>query len=111
MPIGFPAYQERTERFRGHSRKALVRAAEDALEDLGWHPYEDHQGRLCASVPMGFYIIFMTWGARFIVEIEEDELFIRSEGAIPLAWLDFGQHGENIKRFLQRFEEILEDEG
>jgi hypothetical protein len=36
-------------------------------------------------------------------------LFIRSEATTPLAWVDFGQHGENIKRFLDRLEDVLDD--
>jgi hypothetical protein len=111
MPIGFPAYTEKTIKYRGSSRKELARAAEDALDELGWNPLKDGKWRIRALVPMGFYIIFLTWGARFTVEIEEERLHLRSEGAFPLEWLDVGQHGENIKRFLDRFEDILDDQG
>jgi hypothetical protein len=111
MPIGFPAYTEKTVKYRGSSRKELARAAEDALDELGWHPVRDGKWCVRASVPVGFYIIFLTWGARFTVEIEEEKLFIRSEGSFPLEWLDVGQHSENIKRFLDRFEDILDDQG
>ena len=111
MPIGFPAYTEKSVEYRGSSRKELARATEDALDELGWHAVRDGKWCVRASVPAGFYIIFLTWGARFTVEIEEEKLFIRSEASFPLAWLDFGQHSENIKRFLDRFEDILEDQG
>jgi hypothetical protein len=110
MPIGFPAYTERTVRFKGRTRKELARIAEDALDELGWRPLKDGKWRLHASVPMGFYVIFLTWGAKFTVEIDEAKLFIRSEGLVPIEWLDLGQHGANIKKFLDRFEDILEDE-
>jgi hypothetical protein len=52
----------------------------------------------------------MTWGAKFIVEIDEEEVFLRSEGSIPIAWVDFGQHGANIHKFLKRLEDFLDDE-
>ena len=111
MPIGFPAYTAKTVKYRGSSRKELARAAEDALDELEWHPVRDGKWFVRASVPVGFYIIFLTWGARFTVGIEEEKLFIRSEGLFPLEWLDVGQHSENIKRFLDRFEDILDDQG
>jgi len=109
MPFGFPAYQECVERFRGYSRKTLIRAAEDALDDLGWRPFRDGKWALRASVPMGMHLIFMTWGAKFFVEADEEELFVRSEGAFPLEWMDLGQHGENIKKFLDRLEDFLQE--
>jgi hypothetical protein len=109
MPIGFPAYSEDTVRFRGSARKVLARAALNALDELGWRPYKDGRDRIRASVPFGFYLIFMTWGAKFIVEIESDELFIRSEGSFPLEWMDIGQHSHNIRRFLERLEYFLQD--
>jgi hypothetical protein len=110
MPFGFPAYTEDTVRFRGSSRKSLTRAVLDALDDLGWHPIKDGRDRIRASVPNEFHGIIMTWGAKFIVEIEDEELFIRSEGSIPIAWMDIGQHSHNIRKFLERLEDFLEDE-
>lgn len=111
MPFGFPAYQERQVRFRDVPRKELCRAALDALDELGWRPDKDGKWFLRASVPVGFYLMFMTWGAKFTVEVEDEELFIRSEGAFPLEWMDVGQHGENIKKFLDRLEDILDMDG
>jgi hypothetical protein len=109
MAFGFPAYTEKTVRFKGLSRKDLTRAAMDALDDLGWRPAKDGKACVRASVPMGFHIIFLTWGAKFIVEADDGELFIRSEGIVPIEWMDIGQHGANINKFLDRFEEILDD--
>jgi hypothetical protein len=109
MAFGFPAYTEQTARFRGVLRKDLSRAAFDALDELGWHPQEDGRDRICASVPNEFQGIMMTWGAKVFVEIDDEELFIRSEGSIAIAWLDFGQHARNIRRFLERLEDILDD--
>ena len=110
MPFGFPAYTEQTVRFRGSARKELARAALDALDDLGWRPLKDGPDRIRASVPNGFSGIVMTWGANFFVEIDDEELFIRSEGAIAIAWMDLGQHSQNIRKFLDRLEDFLEDE-
>jgi hypothetical protein len=111
MPIGFPAYSEDTVRFRGTARKVLVRAALDALDELGWRPIRDSRDRIRASVPNAFHGIFMTWGAKFLVEIDDEELFIRSEGSVTIAWMDFGQHSHNIRRFLERVEEFLDENG
>jgi hypothetical protein len=110
MAIGFPAYSEKSVKFRGSSRKKLLRVAEDALDELGWYPRKDGKWFLRASVPVGFYIIFMTWGAHFTVDVEEEKLHLRSEGAFVLEWLDVGQHSENIKKFLDRVDDILEED-
>jgi len=110
MPFGFPAYAEKSVRYRGATRKELIRAADDALAELGWQPYPDGKSRLRASVPIGFYIIFLTWGARFLVEVEDERVHLRSEGSLPIEWLDIGQHDHNINRFLDRFEEILDEQ-
>lgn len=110
MPIGFPCYTEKTVKYKGSSRKELARAAFDALDELGWSPREDGKWFLRASVPFHFYLIFMIWGSKFTIEIEEGKLFLRSEGAIPMEWLDFGQHADNIKKFLDRFEDMLDDD-
>ena len=110
MPIGFPSYTEKSVKFKGASRKDLARAAFDALDDLGWNPREEDRWLLRASVPMHLYIVFLIWGSKFTVEIEEEKLFIRSEGMVTIEWLDFGQHSDNIKKFLDRFEEMLEEE-
>lgn len=109
MPIGFPAYTEKSAKFKGVAREDLARAARDTLDELGWNPRKDGKWALIASVPLGFHIIFICWGAKFTVEIEEGKLFIRSEGSVPIEWLDVGQHSANIKKFLDRFEEILEE--
>ena len=110
MAFGFPAYHEDSARYRGVDRSRLARVAEDALEDLGWRPSRDGKWRLAASVPNRMYGIFMTWGAKFFVDIEEEWLHVRSEGSIAIAWVDFGQHGNNVHQFLERFEELLERE-
>lgn len=110
MSFGFPAYEERVERFKKLSRKKLLHLSEDALVELGWGPHEDGKWSLRASVPPGLHLVIMTWGARFTVDVDEGELFIRSEGSFPLEWLDVGQHSANIKKFLDRIEDILEDE-
>jgi hypothetical protein len=110
MACGFPSYAEKTERFRGASPKKLRRAAFDALDELGWNPHETDRGVIRANVPIGFYLIFMTWGAYFFVEVEDDRLFIRSEANSALQWLDFGQHADNIKRFVDRLEDVLADD-
>ncbi len=111
MPIGFPAYTEKSVKFKGVARKDLARVAFDALDELRWQPLKDGKWFLRASVPFGFYLIFLTWGAKFTVEIEEEKLFIRSEGIVPIEWLDVGQHSHNIKKFLDRVDDILEEEG
>jgi hypothetical protein len=109
MAFGFPAYQERIERFPGYARKELLRAADFTLDELGWRPRKGGKWRLVASVPNQMIGIFMTWGAKFIVEVEEEEMFIRSEGSIAIAWVDIGQHSANITKFLRRLEDVLDD--
>lgn len=109
MAIGFPAHTEKMVKFKGASRKKLARAAFDALDELGWSPREEDKWFLRASVPIHFYIVFLILGSKFTVEIEEEKLFLRSEGSIPIEWLDLGQHSDNLKKFLDRFEDVLED--
>jgi hypothetical protein len=109
MAIGFPAYHEETARFRNISREALHRAAEDAIDDLGWTWRREGRWRLVASVPASMMVFIVLWGERLIVEVEDGELWVRSEGSFPLQWLDFGKHQTNIHQFLRRVEEFLED--
>jgi hypothetical protein len=110
MPIGFPSYEEETAPFRGVERRKLLRAAEEALDELGWSWYDAGRWRLTASSPAGFFFLFFfTWGERVIVEVHDGEVWVRSEGNFPLAWLDLGQHRANINKFLERLEDVLED--
>jgi hypothetical protein len=108
MAIGFPAYHEETAGFRNVSREALHRAAEDAIDALGWSWRREGRWRLVASVPPSMLGIIFMWGERLIVEVEEGELRVRSEGSIPLQWLDFGKHRTNINQFLRRVEDFLD---
>ena len=109
MAIGFPAYHEETARFRNVSREALHRAAEDAIDALGWSMAS--RGPLAAgrvgAAEHAWRSSFM-WGERLIVEVEDGELRVRSEGSIPLQWLDFGKHRTNINQFLRRVEDFLD---
>jgi len=109
MAFGFPAYHEETARFRGVAQQELRRAAQEALDDIGWSWHKDGRWRIVASVPAGFIAIFFTWGAKLIVEIEEEEVWVRSEGTFALAWFDIGQHQTNTGKFLRRLDEICED--
>jgi hypothetical protein len=109
MAIGFPAYHEESARFRNISREALYRAAEDAIDALGWTWRREGRWRLVASVPASMMVIIVLWGERLIVEVDDGELWVRSEGSLPLQWLDFGKHQTNIHQFLRRVESFLED--
>jgi hypothetical protein len=109
MAIGFPAYHEETARFPNTSPEALHRAAQDAIDALGWTWRREGRWRLVASVPASMMVIIVLWGERLIVEVEDGELWVRSEGSFPLQWLDFGKHQTNIHHFLSRVEDFLED--
>jgi hypothetical protein len=109
MAFGFPAYHEETARFRGVPRQELRRAAQDALDDLGWGWHREGSWRIVASVPAEFIAVFFTWGAKVTVEVEEEEIRVRSEGTFALAWMDVGQHQANTGKFLRRLDEILEE--
>jgi hypothetical protein len=58
---------------------------------------------------MQFYVVFIIYSARFTVEADDGELFIRSEGSFALEWMDVGQHSSNIHKFLDRFDDVLQD--
>jgi hypothetical protein len=109
MALGFPAYHEQTADFRGVARKELRRAAEEALDDIGWSWHRDGRWRLVASVPAQFLVILFTWGAKLTVEVEEGDVWMRSEGTFALEWLDLGQHQANISKFLRRLEDVLDE--
>jgi hypothetical protein len=109
MAFGFPAYHEETARFRGVAREELRRAAQEALNDIGWGWNKQGPWRIVASVPAEFHVIFFTWGAKVTVEIDEEQVWVRSEGTFALAWFDLGQHQANTGKFLRRLDEILEE--
>jgi hypothetical protein len=109
MAFGFPAYHEQTARFRNASRDQLHRAAEDAVDALGWTWRREGRWRLVASVPPSMLGIIVLWGQRVIVEADDDELWVRSEGSFPLLWVDFGQHHTNVNQFLRRVDDFLDE--
>jgi len=108
MAIGFPAYHDESVRFRDVPRAKLRRAAEDAIDDIAWTWRRDARWQIVASVPASMVGIFIMWGERLIVRVLEEELFVRSEGSFPLAWLDFGKHQTNVNLFLRRVKEFLD---
>lgn len=109
MAVGFPASEEQTVRYRGRSSRELLRAAADALDDLGWDWHREGRRRLVASTPAGFrHGFFFNFGDRLIVEADDGEVWVRSEGKFALAWLDFGQHRANLNKLLDALEDFLD---
>jgi hypothetical protein len=106
MAIGFPAYHEESVRYPDVPRAKLRTLAEDAIDDIGWTWRRESRWRLVANVPM---TLFVTWGERVIVEVDEEELFVRSEGLFALAWLDLGRHQANVHKLISRVEDFLEE--
>jgi hypothetical protein len=108
MAIGFRAYHEESVRYPDVPRAKLRRAAEDAIDDIGWTWRRDARWQIVASVPASMVGIFVMWGERLIVRVLEEQLFVRSEGSFALQWLDFGKHQANVTKFLNRVEDFLE---
>ena len=69
-------------------------------------PGHEVVGRVAA---LGSEVTGFVPGQRVIVEIDDDELWVRSEGSFPLLWVDFGQHHTNVNQFLRRVDDFLDE--
>jgi hypothetical protein len=105
MPIGFPAYHEGSACY-DCSLGELMDAIDDAIDSLKWNGSQVKRRRWTASTPMNLF----SWGEKITIDIEEDcRVFVRSEYAFPLAWLDWGHNSSNVRRFLNKLDGLLGD--
>ena len=93
-------------RFKGRRARKLRRVCEDALDELGWNWEEEDRWTLVASVPR----TFRSFGEWLIVEIHDEELFVISHCRKKLQLVDWGKNRHNVNTFLDKFEDILDDE-
>jgi hypothetical protein len=92
-------------RFRRVSAKKLKRACKDALDEMRWQWEMDGRWRLIAYVPYSF----SSFGEWLIVDIYEEELVVVSHCRRRLQLVDWGKNRQNVQRFLDRVEDILDD--
>jgi hypothetical protein len=93
-------------RFRKLSAKELKRACKDALDELRWNWEADGRWRLVAFVPP----TFSSWGEWLIVEIYDEELVVVSHCRVRNQLVDWGKNRQNVGRFLDCVEDILDDQ-
>src|SRR2546421_10382562 len=103
MVFAFPAYAEDRERFDGYRPADLALAAEETLDDLGWHiSYADDE-RIEARTATGFWF----FGDRMIVEVRKTTVWVRSECMMPTQCIDLGRNRQNVDRFLDKLDRKL----
>jgi len=108
VAVGFPPSFEDSRRFKLGER-ALLRAIEDTLDELGWQYSFPSRWRISASVPMTF---FVSWGEKLQIDIEEDgRARVRSESIMLLAWIDWGKNESNVRRFLCTLADVVDEQG
>src|SRR5262245_37072496 len=93
-------------RFRDFSAKELRRACEDALDELRWEWEDDSRWRLVAYIPYSW----TSYGEWLLVEIFEEEIEVISHCRKKAQLVDWGKNRKNVERFLERVEDILDDE-
>jgi hypothetical protein len=106
MDIGFPPKHEGKRRFNLNPTE-LIRAAEDALDELDWKHYRS--GRFCIIANIAPQL-FVTYGEKVTIDIESDGwVYVRSESTFPLAWIDWGRNAGNVRRFLNLLEDLIDE--
>lgn len=105
MAFGFPAYHEERIRY-DCSRNDLMDAALTAVKELGWGGYESGRWRISASTGISFW----SWGETITAYVDPGpELQIRSHCAFPTQCIDWGRNAANVRRFLDRLDDVLAD--
>jgi hypothetical protein len=102
MPLAY----ENTFRFRDVSARELRRACEDALDELRWRWEDDGRWRLIAYIPFSL----SSYGEWLMVEIWDEELVVRSQCRARAQLVDWGKNRKNVQRFIDRVEEVLDEE-
>jgi hypothetical protein len=106
MAFGFPAYVEdviEVDLPRPESRRAVERT----LESLGWRYDTGPKNSLVARVGVS------PWSRGQQVHIKvgpKGEVFIRSRCAVTTQWYDWGTNQQNVDKFINRLEEVIDDE-
>lgn len=107
MALGFPPSYEESAAFRTPERD-LLRAIQDALDDLRWSFYRDGRWRFVATIPFQF---FVTPGEKITIDVEEDgQVIVRSQTSNPLQWIDWGRNASNVRQFFAALDDMLDDQ-
>jgi len=93
-------------RFRKVFAKELKRICKDALDELGWRWEMDGTWRIVAYVPR----TFSSWGEWLVVEVYDEELVVLSHCRVRNQLVDWGKNRQNVQKFLDRVDDILDDE-
>jgi hypothetical protein len=93
-------------RFRRVSAKELKCVCKDALDELGWRFEVEDRWRIIAYVPYSF----TSYGEWLIVDVFDEELVVISHCRRRLQLVDWGKNRRNVDRFLNRVEDILDDD-
>jgi hypothetical protein len=93
-------------RFKRVSARELKRVCKDALDELGWRFEVEDRWRIIAYVPYSF----TSYGEWLIVDVFDEELVVISHCRRRLQLVDWGKNRRNVDRFLNRVEDILDDD-
>ena len=106
IAIGFPPSVQQRVYFRDVSGPELRDALEEALDRLNWNFHRTGRWEYRASTGV---VPFITWGSTVTARVEgEGELFVRSESAMPLQWIDWGRNSYNVNALLGKLERLLD---
>jgi hypothetical protein len=106
MAFGFPAYAEDVIDV-DLPRDELRRMVKRTLESLRWRYDPGAKNSLVAKVGVNFW----SWGERVRIKLGPDgEVFVRSQCALVTQCIDWGKNQRNVDQFLDRLEEVIDDE-
>ena len=106
MAFGFPAYHTEDYFSSAETIAELQEAILDVVEDLGWQIRIGSRTRMMA-VASGK---LLSWGEMIDIELFPDlMLTITSKCKLPTQCIDWGKNRRNVRKFLIRLEEFLEE--
>jgi hypothetical protein len=106
MAFGFPAYHEERVRYK-EPPDELMDAVDAALAELHWSGRQSGRWRFTASTGVSFW----SWGEGMTIDLDLDdgELFVRSQCSFPTQCIDWGRNHNNVRKFLDALDRALED--
>jgi hypothetical protein len=103
-PPAWRAYHDALTIYEEVPRKELLAAIKDVLDEMGWEWRKVDRWLVIARVPVSWW----SWGETFKVRVLSQKVLVRSECALPTQRFDWGKNKENVTRFFDHLDDILD---
>lgn len=103
MAFGFPAHARGCRQF-AVAPDRLSRATADTLTALGWPFLAPSPTHYEASISVSM----SSWGEKMKIDIASDgTVNVKSQGAFPLQWFDWGKNSRNVAKFFDQLSRAI----